>query len=64
VSTVAADGPHDRLPVVQQRIGEHGSVRIAGLAEELGVSEMTIRRDLEPDDERLRPSRSAGLGIR
>lgn len=47
MSTVAANGPHDRLPVIQRRITQDGSVRIADLATDLGVSEMTIRRDLD-----------------
>ncbi|MTV26703.1 DeoR/GlpR transcriptional regulator [Nitriliruptoraceae bacterium ZYF776] len=44
---VAANGPHDRLPAIQRRIAEQGSVRIPELAVELAVSEMTIRRDLD-----------------
>lgn len=45
--TVAANGPDDRLPRIQERITGEGSVRIADLADEFGVSEMTIRRDLD-----------------
>lgn len=38
---------HDRLTTIRQRITGRGSVRIAELAAELDVSEMTIRRDLD-----------------
>lgn len=46
VPTVTPNGPHDRLPLIEHQLAETGSVRIIALAEELGVSEMTIRRDL------------------
>jgi DeoR family fructose operon transcriptional repressor len=37
----------DRLIVIRSRLGSDGQVRIADLARELAVSEMTIRRDLD-----------------
>jgi DeoR family fructose operon transcriptional repressor len=39
--------PHQRLDQIEQRLRELGAVRIDGLAVEFGVSEMTIRRDLD-----------------
>ncbi len=44
---VAANGPHERLRLIQELINEQGSVRIDALANSFGVSEMTIRRDLD-----------------
>lgn len=49
-ATRAAPGPNGqlvRLRTIEQRIASDGSVRIDTLAEELAVSEMTIRRDLD-----------------
>jgi DeoR family fructose operon transcriptional repressor len=37
----------DRLEAIRQRLDADGRVRVGELAAELGVSEMTIRRDLE-----------------
>jgi DeoR family fructose operon transcriptional repressor len=37
----------ERLAWVRARLEEHGRVRIAEAARELGVSEMTVRRDLQ-----------------
>src|SRR5690606_37517266 len=39
--------PHERLREIEQRIAQDGSVRIDELAPVLGVSEMTVRRDLD-----------------
>jgi DeoR family fructose operon transcriptional repressor len=39
--------PQERLRIVQRTIAERGTVRIDELADELCVSEMTIRRDLD-----------------
>jgi DeoR family fructose operon transcriptional repressor len=39
--------PEERLALVQTLISERGTVRIDELASDLGVSEMTIRRDLD-----------------
>lgn len=36
----------DRLGLILQRLNEHGSVGVTGLAEELDVSEASVRRDL------------------
>jgi DeoR family transcriptional regulator, fructose operon transcriptional repressor len=47
VASVTANGPQDRLPAIERLINEQGSVRIDALAVQLGVSEMTIRRDLD-----------------
>jgi DeoR family fructose operon transcriptional repressor len=41
------NGPQQRLQVIKQRLHDDGNVRIDELADELGVSEMTIRRDLD-----------------
>lgn len=38
---------HERLDLIGRRLDDDGSVRIDELAESLGVSEMTIRRDLD-----------------
>lgn len=40
-----------RLLLIRQRLCESASVSVSGLAAELGVSEMTIRRDLEKLEE-------------
>lgn len=37
----------DRLGLILQRLNEHGSVAVAGLAETFGVSDASIRRDLQ-----------------
>jgi DeoR family transcriptional regulator of aga operon len=36
----------DRLGLILQRLNQHGSVGVTGLADELGVSEASVRRDL------------------
>lgn len=41
------EGPDERTRQIEALISELGHVRIAELARELGVSEMTIRRDLD-----------------
>lgn len=41
---------HDRRRVIQSRLTDDGTVRISELAQELNVSEMTIRRDLDELD--------------
>lgn len=38
---------HQRQDLILERIGVRGAVRVADLVRELGVSDMTIRRDLE-----------------
>ena len=43
---------HQRQELILERVREHGAVRVADLVRELGVSDMTIRRDLETLDER------------
>lgn len=43
----APNGQHARLRTIEQRLLSDGGVRIDVLATELGVSEMTIRRDLD-----------------
>ncbi len=40
-------GPPERLAVIEAQLAAGGRVRIDALAERLGVSEMTIRRDLD-----------------
>jgi len=47
VTQLNNSSPQQRLRIVQRTIAERGTVRIDELAGELGVSEMTIRRDLE-----------------
>jgi len=41
------NSPEERLVMVRQLIQDRGAVRIDDLAEDFGVSEMTIRRDLD-----------------
>jgi len=43
---------HQREDFILGRVRERGAVRVADLVRELGVSDMTIRRDLETLDER------------
>jgi DeoR/GlpR family transcriptional regulator of sugar metabolism len=43
---------HQRQDFILGRVRERGAVRVADLVRELGVSDMTIRRDLETLDER------------
>jgi DeoR family transcriptional regulator, fructose operon transcriptional repressor len=47
IAAVAPSSPYERLNLIEQRIRETGTVRIDQLAIEFGVSEMTIRRDLD-----------------
>jgi DeoR family transcriptional regulator, fructose operon transcriptional repressor len=47
IATSELNTPHQRLDQIEQRLRELGAVRIDGLAVEFGVSEMTIRRDLD-----------------
>src|SRR6266508_217515 len=47
IAAVAPSSPYERLNLIEQRIRETGTVRIDQLASEFGVSEMTIRRDLD-----------------
>jgi DeoR family transcriptional regulator, fructose operon transcriptional repressor len=47
MSQTAYDGPQGRLQLIEQQIAERGTVRIDELAVDFGVSEMTIRRDLD-----------------
>ena len=41
-----------RQTLILERVREHGGVRVTDLVRELGVSDMTVRRDLELLDER------------
>src|ERR1700752_3941183 len=41
-----------RQPKILERVREDGAVRVADLVRELGVSDMTVRRDLELLDDR------------
>lgn len=43
---------HQRQALILERIRHRGTVRVADLVHELGVSDMTIRRDLENLDDR------------
>jgi DeoR family fructose operon transcriptional repressor len=47
VAQRSSNGSQDRLRLVQRTVSERGFVRIDELAGELGVSQMTIRRDLD-----------------
>ncbi|MGH8937591.1 MAG: DeoR/GlpR family DNA-binding transcription regulator [Acidimicrobiia bacterium] len=47
MSQVAYDSPEGRLRLIEQKVVERGTVRIDELAVDFGVSEMTIRRDLD-----------------
>lgn len=47
MTAASPNGQHERLRRIEQRIADDGSVRIDELASSLGVSEMTIRRDLD-----------------
>src|SRR4051794_8417094 len=42
----AAMRQEDRLGLILQQLNEHGSVGVSGLADQLGVSEASVRRDL------------------
>ena len=37
----------ERRAIIEERVTDHGEVQFADLAREFGVSEMTIRRDIE-----------------
>ena len=45
--TEVSNSPEERLKLIEARIAERGTVRIGQLAIDFGVSEMTIRRDLD-----------------
>lgn len=47
MSKVRFNSPEERLAIVSDTIRERGTARIDELAAEFGVSEMTIRRDLD-----------------
>lgn len=47
MATIAPKTQHDRIRLIQERLTGEGSVRIDELADAYGVSEMTIRRDLD-----------------
>ncbi len=47
MSQRVSKSPEERLGEMRELIAEHGAVRIDQLAAEFGVSEMTIRRDLD-----------------
>src|SRR3954451_16097154 len=50
----------ERLNGIVQRVAERGAVSVSSLAEELGVSEATIRRDLDLLDEQRLLTRTHG----
>lgn len=52
-----------RLELLRRRLTEVGFVSVAGTAEEFGVSEMTIRRDLDRLEERNVATRTHGGAI-
>jgi hypothetical protein len=39
--------PAERCELIARKIAQHGAVRISALSAELGVSQMTVRRDLD-----------------
>lgn len=47
MTTTGGLAQHERLDMIRSHLQTDGSVRIKGLARELSVSEMTIRRDLD-----------------
>jgi DeoR/GlpR family transcriptional regulator of sugar metabolism len=55
--------PLSRVRMVEERLREDGEVRVSLLARELGVSEMTIRRDLSALEERGVAKRSHGGAV-
>ena len=53
----------DRLDTILTRLSEHGSVAVTGLAQDLGVSMATIRRDLELLESQRLLSRTHGGAV-
>jgi DeoR family transcriptional regulator, aga operon transcriptional repressor len=53
----------DRLDTIMTRLSEHGSVGVTGLADDLGVSMATIRRDLELLESQRLLSRTHGGAV-
>lgn len=47
MSQSISKSPEERLEEMRQLIAERGTVRISQLADDFGVSEMTVRRDLD-----------------
>lgn len=56
--------PQERTRVILERVEREGDVSIADLAESLGVSEMTVRRDLERLESAGALRRSHGRAIK
>ena len=53
----------DRISAILEHLSQHGSVSVTPLAAELGVSEATIRRDLERLEEQRLLSRTHGGAV-
>jgi DeoR family transcriptional regulator, aga operon transcriptional repressor len=53
----------DRLGLILQRLNEHGSVGVIGLANEFGVSEASVRRDLHLLEEQKLLTRTHGGAV-
>jgi DeoR family transcriptional regulator of aga operon len=53
----------DRLGLILQRLNEHGSVGVSGLATELKVSEASVRRDLHLLEEQKLLTRTHGGAV-
>jgi DeoR family transcriptional regulator of aga operon len=53
----------DRLGLILQRLNEHGSVGVTGLAAELSVSEASVRRDLHLLEEQKLLTRTHGGAV-
>jgi DeoR family transcriptional regulator of aga operon len=53
----------DRLGLILQRLNEHGSVGVTGLADDLGVSEASVRRDLHLLEEQKLLTRTHGGAV-
>jgi DeoR/GlpR family transcriptional regulator of sugar metabolism len=56
--------PAERVQIILDRVEEEGDVSIGDLAEHLGVSEMTVRRDLERLERRGALRRVQGRAIK
>ena len=53
----------DRLGLILQHLNQHGSVGVSGLADELGVSEASVRRDLHLLEEQKLLTRTHGGAV-
>jgi DeoR family transcriptional regulator, aga operon transcriptional repressor len=53
----------DRLGLILQRLNEHGSVGVSGLASDLGVSQASVRRDLHLLEEQKLLTRTHGGAV-